>query len=95
MEPVPQALMMINGDIVNNSANYKERGSFINYVLSNWRDTIDRVSLFILMCYHGNQRLKNKPISNVFRSKPVQNKDLAYEDLYWVLLNSAEFSLNH
>jgi len=23
------------------------------------------------------------------------NKKLAYEDLYWVLLNSAEFALNH
>lgn len=45
---VPQALMMINGDIVNNSANYKERGSFINYVLSNWRDTIDRVQFIYL-----------------------------------------------
>jgi len=24
-----------------------------------------------------------------------RNKDLAYGDLYWALLNSAEFALNH
>ena len=30
---VPQALMMINGDMVNDSASHEEHGSFINYVL--------------------------------------------------------------
>ena len=45
---VPQALMMINGDMVNNSANYKERGSFIKYVMDNWRDTSDRVQYIYL-----------------------------------------------
>jgi hypothetical protein len=93
---VPQALMMINGDIVNNSANYKERGSFINYVLSNWRDTIDRVQSIYLNVLSRKPTAKEQTYFQRYLDRSLyRNKDLAYEDLYWVLLNSAEFSLNH
>ena len=93
---VPQALMMINGDIVNDSANYKERGSFINYVLSNWRDTIDRVQFIYLTVLSRKPTTKEQTYFQRYLDRSLyRNKDLAYEDLYWVLLNSAEFSLNH
>lgn len=93
---VPQALMMINGDMVNDSADYKKRGTFMNYVLDNWRGTSERVEYMYLTV------LSRKPTSReqIFfqryldRSNYTQ-KSLAYEDLYWVLLNSAEFSFNH
>ena len=93
---VPQALMMINGDIVNNSANYKERGSFINYVLSNWRDTVDRVQFIYLNVLSRKPTTKEQTYFQRYLNRSLyRNKDLAYEDLYWVLLNSVEFSLNH
>ena len=93
---VPQALMMINGNMVNDSADYKKRGTFMNYVLDNWRDTSERVEYMYLTV------LSRKPTSReqtffqryIDRSNYTQ-KSLAYEDLYWVLLNSAEFSFNH
>lgn len=93
---VPKALMMINGSLVNDSANYKARDSFIRYVLDNWRETIDRVQFIYLTV------LSRKPTSqeqNFFQRylerSLYRSKDLAYEDLYWVLLNSAEFAHNH
>ena len=44
---VPQALMMINGNMVNNSASHGERGSFVNYVLEKWREPADRIGIFL------------------------------------------------
>ncbi len=93
---VPQALMMINGSLVNNSASYKERGSFINYVLDNWRDTVGRVQFIYLTVLSRKPTSKEQTFFQRYLERSLyRNKDLAYEDLYWVLLNSAEFSLNH
>lgn len=93
---VPQALMMINGSLVNDSANYKERGSFINYVLDNWRDTIDRVQYIYLTVLSRKPTSKEQTYFQRYLDRSLyRDKILAYEDLYWVLLNSAEFSLNH
>ncbi len=93
---VPQALMMINGALVNDSASYKERGSFVNYVLDNWRDTVDRVQFIYLTVLSRKPTSKEQTFFQRYLERSLyRDKDLAYEDLYWVLLNSAEFSLNH
>ncbi|MYB64070.1 DUF1549 domain-containing protein [Candidatus Poribacteria bacterium] len=93
---VPQALMMINGGLVNDSADHKERGSFVNYVLDNWRDTIDRVQFIYLTVLSRKPTSKEQTYFQRYLERSLYtDKDLAYEDLYWVLLNSAEFSLNH
>ena len=93
---VPQALMMINGDMVNNSASHEERGSFINYVLEKWREPADRLEYIYLNVLSRLPTTKEKTYFQRYMERSLyRNKDLAYEDLYWVLLNSAEFSLNH
>ena len=93
---IPQALMMINGDLVNDSADHRERGSFVNYVLDNWRDTIDRVRFIYLTVLSRKPTSKEQTYFQRYLERSLYtDKDLAYEDLYWVLLNSAEFSLNH
>ena len=93
---VPQALMMINGNLVNDSADHKERGTFINYVLDNWRDTIDRVQFIYLTVLSRKPTSKEQTYFQRYLERSLYtDKDLAYEDLYWVLLSSAEFSLNH
>ena len=93
---VPQALMMINGALVNDSASYKERGSFVHYVLDNWRDTVDRVQFIYLTVLSRKPTSKEQTFFQRYLERSLyRDKDFAYEDLYWVLLNSAEFSLNH
>ena len=93
---VPQALMMINGSIVNDSASHKERGSFVNYVLGRWRDPIERMEYIYLNVLSRLPTAKEKTYFQRYLQRSLySNKKLAYEDLYWVLLNSAEFSLNH
>ncbi len=93
---VPQALMMINGDIVNDSASHEERGSFVNNVLQKWREPADRLENIYLNVLSRLPTAKEKTYFQRYMERSLyRNKDLAYEDLYWVLLNSAEFSLNH
>ncbi len=93
---IPQALMMINGDIVNDSARHEARGSFINYVLGKWRDPIERMEYIYLNVLSRLPTTKEKTYFQRYLERSLYaDKDLAYEDLYWVLLNSAEFSLNH
>ena len=93
---VPQALMMINGSMVNDSANHEDRNSFISYVLGKWRDSIKRMEYIYLNVLSRLPTAKEKTYFQRYLEQSLyRNKDLAYEDLYWVLLNSAEFSLNH
>ena len=93
---VPQALMMINGDMVNDSARHEEHGSFINYVLEKWREPADRLEYIYLNVLSRLPTTQEKTYFQRYMERSLyRNKDLAYEDLYWVLLNSAEFSLNH
>ena len=93
---VPQALMMINGNMVNDSASHGERGSFVNYVLEKWRGPADRLEYIYLNVLSRLPTAKEKTYFQRYMERSLyRNKDFAYEDLYWVLLNSAEFSLNH
>ena len=93
---IPQALMMINGDMVNDTASHEERGAFINYVLGEWREPIERMEHIYLNVLSRLPTAKEKTYFRRYLERSLyRNKDLAYEDLYWVLLNSAEFSLNH
>ena len=88
--------MMINGNIVNDSANHEDRGSFISYVLGKWRDPIERMTYIYLNVLSRLPTAKEKAYFRRYLERSLyRNKDLAYEDIYWVLLNSAEFSFNH
>ena len=93
---VPQALMMINGNMVNDSASHEEYGSFVNYVLGKWRGPMERMEYIYLNVLSRLPTSKEKTYFQRYLERSLyRNKNLAYEDLYWVLLNSAEFSLNH
>ena len=93
---VPQALMMINGEMVNDSASHDERGGFVNYVLEKWREPANRMEYIYLNILSRLPTAKEKTYFQRYMERSLYNNEkYAYEDLYWVLLNSAEFSLNH
>ncbi len=93
---IPQALLMINGNMVNDSASHEEYGSFVNYVLERWRGPMERMEYIYLNVLSRLPTSKEKTYFRRYLERSLyRDKDLAYEDLYWVLLNSAEFSLNH
>lgn len=93
---VPQALMMINGPMVNDSADTKARGSFLNYILDKWRDPSDRLEQIYLNVLSRRPTTKEKTYFRRYLQRSLyRNRNLAYGDIYWALLNSAEFALNH
>lgn len=93
---VPQALMMINGPMVNDSADTKARGSFLNYILDKWRAPGERLERIYLNVLSRRPNSKEKAYFKRYLDRSLyRNKDLAYSDIYWALLNSAEFALNH
>ena len=93
---VPQALMMINGSMVNDSADTKARGSFLSYILEKWRDPSERLERIYLNVLSRRPTTKEYSYFRRYLDRSLyRNKDLAYADFYWALLNSAEFALNH
>ena len=93
---VPQALMMINGSMVNDSADSKRRGSMLGYIFDRSRTLDERLERMYLTALSRLPTLKEKAYFKRYLDRSLyRNKDLAYGDLYWALLNSAEFALNH
>ena len=93
---VPQALMMINGSMVNDGADSKRRGSMLGYILDRGRTPDERLEHIYLTTLSRLPTKKEKVYFKRYLNRSLyHNKELAYGDFYWALLNSAEFALNH
>ncbi|MBD3672699.1 MAG: DUF1549 domain-containing protein [Planctomycetaceae bacterium] len=91
---IPQALMMMNGELVTRATSL-ERGSFLSETIASPGDDVAKVKeiyLATLSRYPNGRELSS--ISKLFRSSGP-NKAYAYQDLLWALLNSNEFIVNH
>lgn len=92
---IPQALLMMNGPLVE-SAISAEPGSYLNTVLSSSRLRSDATrvqALFISALGRVPTGFERNRLGKMMAQHP--DKLNAYQDLYWALLNSNEFILNH
>ena len=92
---IPQALLMMNGPLVAKAVS-SERGSFVTNVLADPRhkNDIQRINtMFVAALGRPVERAELAQIQKAMRlsGDPVK----AYQDLYWALLNSNEFIVNH
>lgn len=92
---IPQALLMMNGALVQKAIS-SDSGSYVHTVLSSpkYRSDIDRMSAFYLAALGRRpERYEISQFQKLARAErdPVR----AYQDLYWALLNSNEFIVNH
>jgi hypothetical protein len=96
---IPQALMMMNGELMAKATGGKS-GSFLGYVLeqaqlqrktSPVRFAVDQIYLAALGRYPTPAELKR---ASAFLDD-AENKLEVIQDLFWSLLNSSEFILNH
>jgi hypothetical protein len=92
---IPQALMMMNGPLVQ-SAISSDKGSYLSKVL--WSDALktdnDRIRYLYLSALGRNPSSPElKASQSMLRS--YRDKETAYQDIYWALLNSNEFVFNH
>jgi len=93
---IPQALMMMNGDLTKNAINTKP-GSYLYKVLSQRGPDATKIqTLFRSALGRLPSRSEMTQLLKLFRTKrTVADKLAAYQDLYWALLNSNEFIFVH
>ena len=91
---IPQALMMMNGDLVKKATN-GEKGSFLYNIAHsslNPGDKITRVYMAALSRKPTNNELADANKLYVLRKGDAVG---AMQDIFWAILNSNEFILNH
>ncbi len=95
---IPQALMMMNGDLIANATSCKP-GSFLARVreqaLARPRGQAEYVinALYLSALSRGPSKAELSQASRMLQSSPDSTGVL--EDIFWALLNSNEFVLNH
>lgn len=92
---IPQALLMMNGPLVQTAIS-TERGSYLQSVLSDTRyrsDAARMEALFMSALGRSPERAEMVQLTRLMRNS--RDPVAAYQDLYWALLNSNEFIVNH
>ena len=90
---IPQALMMMNGDLTKNAIS-AESGSYLNQLLTEkGNDQVKIRKMFLSTLNRYPDRREINSAQRLISGTP--NKLAAYQDLYWALLNSNEFVFNH
>ena len=94
---VVQALLMMNGNEINTAINRPEKGS-VALAYSRNKGNPTRVINDLYLAALGRPA-KPAEIANITRKMVMRVKDkdqmAPYQDLFWALLNSNEFMLNH
>lgn len=90
---IPQALMMMNGELVQNALS-DAKGTLLYDVINSKGGPPEKVKLLYLAT------LSRPPSTREFKTadrvlKGATSPLEAYQDLYWALLNSNEFIMNH
>jgi hypothetical protein len=92
---IPQALMLMNGDLTRQAIS-PDKGGFLAAVLTSPKLRTDNQriqALYVAALGRIPTRPEYSKIEKVMRQAP--SPVAAYQDLYWALLNSNEFVLNH
>jgi hypothetical protein len=94
---IPQALMLMNGSFIADATRPKD-GTVLARILNDRAlDTAGRIEALYLATLSRKPTLQEtKRLEKyVNEGNPSKNGKLALADVFWALLNSAEFSLNH
>jgi len=90
---IPQALMMMNGELVQNAISVKS-GSYLQSVLKKKSaDAVKVKQLYLTALGRDPSRREQQMSLRLLRQN--KNKLMAYQDLFWALLNSNEFIFNY
>lgn len=93
---IPQALMMMNGELTENAINTKA-GSYLYRALTQKGTDVKKIEkLYLSALGRKPSKTETSKLNRFFRSRrSIPEKLAAYQDLYWALLNSNEFIFNH
>ncbi|MFN0198272.1 MAG: DUF1549 and DUF1553 domain-containing protein [Planctomycetaceae bacterium] len=91
---IPQALMMMNGELTQNAINVSQ-GSYLHRVLSEKGNDTQKIKGLYLATLSRTPTSKEMNTANKLLRANNNDKVVAYQDLFWALLNSNEFMTNH
>ncbi|TWU09672.1 hypothetical protein CA54_49140 [Symmachiella macrocystis] len=90
---IPQALMMMNGELIENAVSAKE-GSFLHSVLANSDNDSKKITTLYLTALGRRPLGKEQKAAQQLINRS-SDRLTGYQDLFWALLNSNEFILVH
>lgn len=91
---IPQTLMMFNGELIQNATKSVE-GSFLHSVIESDQKLQRKVNQLYMAAFSRRPtRQERKVVEQLVQSANWNQKE-SLEDLWWALLNSNEFILNH
>ncbi|MAF10432.1 hypothetical protein CMK11_08270 [Candidatus Poribacteria bacterium] len=92
---ISQALMLLNGAIVNDGSIAKD-GTRLDRILRTRTDAQRRIdAIFLAILSRKPTGEERSYFRTYLQGSGYRDKNKAFEDLYWSLLNSAEFASNH
>jgi hypothetical protein len=90
---IPQALLMMNGPLIQKAIS-AEKGSFLYSVLDSDSSDEKKIQRLYLATLSRHPRGRDESAAaNLLESD--RDKLIGYQDLFWALLNSNEFIINH
>jgi hypothetical protein len=91
---IPQALMMMNGDLINKAIN-ADKGSFVNVIAASNLSPGDKISYLFEAALSRKPSASEVGISNKLLVARKGDTAGAMQDIFWVILNTNEFILQH
>ncbi len=92
-----QALALMNGQFVSDATSVQKSVTLAGVIDAPWMKTADKIDALYLAALSRRPRPaeSERLVKYVERGGPSGDKDRALADVFWVLLNSSEFILNH
>ncbi len=91
---IPQALMMFNGDLIKRATS-KDNGSFLSSVAKDKTRSAQKINLLFLTALARKPTKKELTVANQLLLARKGDVTGALQDIWWAVLNSNEFILNH
>lgn len=91
---IPQALMMFNGDLVKQAIE-TEKGSFIGKVANSSMKPNDKISFLFMSALQRKPTPAELEVANKLLVARKGDTAAALQDMWWAVLNSNEFIINH
>jgi hypothetical protein len=94
---IPQALALMNGELLAAATRLEGNNTLSAVIASPFSDTSGRIETLYLAALGRAPRAEEKDrlVKYVTKGGPSGNPDRALADVFWALLNSAEFIHNH
>ena len=91
---IPQALMLFNGDLVK-KATSSEKGSFLSDLASSELNNTQKINHLFEAAFARKPSMNEVKVANQLLLARKGDLTAALQDIWWAVLNSNEFILNH